>query len=225
MGALSAGAIWAPNEAKYSPFDTHEYPDKLRETAKEQLSQTGWYYTSCNAGLPWTHYADRQAFFRHQIIPRTLVSTTGRETATTIFGRGASAPFGFAPIGINRIYHSLGELAPARVAGELGLSCCLSSAGSCSIEDVASANDDGAGGDKGGSRSGVRYYQLYWSPDDEVTLSMLRRACDNGFGACFVTTDTWQLGWCHDDVARGNYAFHHEHGVGDLGLSDPALIK
>ncbi|KAI0017922.1 FMN-dependent dehydrogenase, partial [Xylariomycetidae sp. FL0641] len=230
-GLLQRELFWAPNEGKHPPFNTH--PDKLRALAKERLSQSGWNYASCNAGLSWTHYANRQAFYRHQIIPRTLVDTNVRDTATRIFGRRAAAPVGFAPIGINRIYHATGELSPARVAGELGLPYCLSSAGSCGIEEVARANDalagrggettgGGAGGGAGGG-GGVRFYQLYWSPDDDVTLSMLRRAADNGYSALILTTDTWQLGWRHDDVARGNYAFYHEHGAGDLGLSDPAF--
>ncbi|KAI0378552.1 L-lactate dehydrogenase [Hypomontagnella monticulosa] len=205
--------FWAPNEGRHPPFNTN--PDKLRETARERLSQAGWHYASCNAGLSWTHYANRQAFFRHQIIPRMLVDTTGRDTATTIFGHRVAAPIGFAPIGINRIYHATGELSPAKVAGELGLLYCLSSAGSYSIEDVAAVNGE----------TGVRFFQLYWSPDDAVALSMLKRAADNGFTACMLTTDTWQLGWRHDDVERGNYAFYHEHGAGDLGLQDPAFLQ
>ncbi|KAI0139552.1 FMN-dependent alpha-hydroxy acid dehydrogenase [Hypoxylon sp. NC0597] len=204
--------FWAPNEGKHPPFNTD--PDKLRATAKERLSLSGWHYASCNAGLSWTHYANRQAFYRHQIIPRMLVDTDKRDTATTIFGHRVSAPIGFAPIGINRIYHATGELSPAKVAGELGLLYCLSSAGSYSIEDVARANGDGS----------PRFYQLYWSHDDAVALSMLKRAADNGFSACLLTTDTWQLGWRHDDAAHGNYAFYHEHGAGDLGLNDPAFL-
>lgn len=164
--------------------------------------------------MSWTHYANRQAFYRHQIIPRTLVDTTKRDTVTTIFGHQVSAPIGFAPIGINRIYHATGELSPAKVAGELNLLYCLSSAGSYSIEDVARANGEGS----------PRFFQLYWSPDDAVALSMLKRAADNGYTACMLTTDTWQLGWRHDDAAHGNYAFYHDHGAGDLGLQDPAFL-
>ncbi|KAI0159963.1 L-lactate dehydrogenase [Hypoxylon sp. FL1284] len=212
-GLYQREMFWGPNEGKHAPFNTH--PDKLRQTAKERLSQTGWHYASCNAGMSWTHYANRQAFYRHQIVPRMLVDTDKRDTATTIFGHRVAAPIGFAPIGINRIYHPTGELSPARVAGELNLLYCLSSAGSYSIEDVARANGDG----------GPRFYQLYWSPDDAVTLSMLRRAADSGYSACVLTTDTWQLGWRHDDAAHGNYAFYHDHGAGDLGLQDPEFLK
>ncbi|KAI0165012.1 FMN-dependent alpha-hydroxy acid dehydrogenase [Xylariaceae sp. FL1272] len=204
--------FWAPNEGQHPPFND---PQKLRELAKQRLSEGGWHYASCNAGASWTHYANRQAFYRHQIIPRTLVDTQHRDTATTIFGHHVAAPIGFAPIGINRIYHPTGELSPARVAGELNLPYCLSSAGSYSIETVAKANDELA--------SGVRFYQLYWSPDENVTLSMLERAAKHGYTALILTTDTWQLGWRHNDVAMGNYAFYHEHGAGDLGLQDPAF--
>lgn len=60
--------------------------------------------------------------------------------------------------------------------------------------------------------------------DDELTVSLLTRAWESGFTACILTTDTWQLGWRHDDVATGNYAFYR--GVGaDLGLSDPVFQK
>ncbi|KAI1080789.1 L-lactate dehydrogenase [Whalleya microplaca] len=211
-GLMQREWFWASNEDKHPPFNTH--PDKLRTLAKERLSQAGWHYASCNAGLSWTHYANRQAFYRHQIIPRMLVDTDKRDTATMIFGHRVSAPIGFAPIGINRIYHPTGELSPAKVAGELNLLYCLSSAGSYSIEDVAKAN----GADS------PRFFQLYWSPDDSVALSMLERAANNGYTACVLTTDTWQLGWRHDDIAHGNYAFYHDHGAGDLGLQDPAFL-
>ncbi|KAH8197712.1 hypothetical protein TruAng_008129 [Truncatella angustata] len=204
--------FWGTNEGKHPPFNTH--PDKLKDLAEERLSKGGWLYSSCNAGQSWTHYANRLAFYRHQVVPRTLVDTSRRDTATTIFGHNVSAPIGFAPIGINKIYHPTGELSPAKVAAELNLPYCLSSAGSYSIEDVAKANGDGP-----------RFYQLYWSPDDDVTLSMLQRATDHGYTALILTTDTWQLAWRHDDIAMGNYAFYHEHGAGDLGLQDPAFIE
>ncbi|TRX90361.1 hypothetical protein FHL15_008726 [Xylaria flabelliformis] len=228
-GLYQRELFWAPNEGKHPPFNTD--PEKLRALAKQRLSEGGWYYASCNAGLSWTHYANRQAFYRHQIVPRMLVDTQSRDTATTIFGHRVSAPIGFAPIGINRIYHPTGELSPARVAGELNLPYCLSSAGSYSIEAVAEANDALAGSlsvkNASGNETGkgVRFYQLYWSPDDNVTLSILNRAAQSGYTALFLTTDTWQLAWRHNDEEIGNYAFYHEHGAGDLGLGDKGFTE
>jgi len=189
-------------------------PGKLEELAKAKLTEGGWYYASSNAGQSQTHLANRQAFYRHRIIPRQLVDTNTRDTTTTIFGHKVSAPIGFAPIGINKIYNPLGELPVAKVAGELNLPYCLSTAGSTPIEDVAKANGDGA----------PRFYQLYMPHDDELTLSLLQRAVDSGFTACILTTDTWQLAWRHDDVATSNYAFYRGIGA-DLGLSDPVFKK
>ena len=139
------------------------------------------------------------------------VDTNKRDTKWHIWGHKVSAPIGFAPIGINKIYHPLGELPVAKVAKELNLPYCLSTAGSNSIEDVAAANGEG-----------VRFFQLYMPHDDELTISLLKRALNSGFTACILTVDTWQLGWRHDDVATSNYAFYRGIGA-DLGLTDPVF--
>ena len=189
-------------------------PENIAALAKQRMSENGWFYSACNAGISWTHNANRMAFYRHRIIPRMLVDTNARDTATEIFGHKLAAPIGFAPIGINRIYHPTGETSPAKVAQELNLAYALSSAGSYSIEEVGRAND-----------GGCRFFQLYQSPDDEQALSMLQRAHDSGFTACILTVDTWQLAWRHHDVHIGNYAFYHEHGPGDIALNDPVFLK
>ncbi|KAF2083841.1 FMN-dependent alpha-hydroxy acid dehydrogenase [Saccharata proteae CBS 121410] len=156
---------------------------------------------------------DRQAFYRHRIIPRMLVDTNERDTCAESFGHKVSAPIGFAPIGINKIYHPAGELPVAKVAKELNLPYCLSTAGSQPIEDVGAANGEGP-----------RFFQLYLPHDDELAVSLLRRAHDSGFTACILTLNTWQLAWRHDDVNTSNYAFYHGIGA-DLGLSDPIFQK
>lgn len=142
-----------------------------------------------------------------------LVDTNIRDTACEIFGHKVNAPIGFAPIGINKIYHKDGELPVAKVAAELNLPYCLSTAGSTAIEDVGKANGNGP-----------RFFQLYMPHDDELTVSLLQRAHDSGFTACILTVDTWQLGWRHNDVATSDYAFYHGTGA-DLGLTDPVFQK
>ena len=142
-----------------------------------------------------------------------LVDTNKRDTKTEIFGLKVSAPIGFAPVGINKIYHPRGEIPVAKVAKELNLPYCLSTAGSASIEDVGIANGDGP-----------RFFQLYMPHDDELTISLLQRAYDSGFKACILTLDTWQLAWRHHDEAESNYGFYHGIGA-DLGFSDPVFQK
>ncbi|KAK5171097.1 uncharacterized protein LTR77_004241 [Saxophila tyrrhenica] len=203
--------FWAENEGVTPPFNTD--PDKLEQRAEQKLSEGGWYYASSNAGQSLTHLANRQAFYRHKVLPRMLVDTNKRDTKTSIFGHKVSAPIGFAPIGINKIYNPEGELPVAQVAKELNLPYCLSTAGSQPIEDVGKANG-----------AGPRFFQLYMPHDDELTVSLLKRAWDSGFTACILTVDTWQLGWRHNDVNTSDYAFYKGIGA-DLGLSDPVFQK
>ena len=222
-------AFWSPNEGRVQPFNTR--PDHLESLARSCLSRNGRLYAESNAGASWTHQANRDAFFRHRIIPKQLVDTNFRDTTTELFGHKVAAPIGFAPIGINKIYHPLGELPVARVAGALRLPYGLSTAGSSGIEDVARANDEGRGKEGAVRVQGVaedegpvRVFQLYMPHDEELTVSLLRRAVESGFGACILTTDTWQLGWRHDDVFTSNYAFYRGIGA-DLGLTDPVFQK
>ncbi|EMC97640.1 hypothetical protein BAUCODRAFT_52089, partial [Baudoinia panamericana UAMH 10762] len=203
--------FWASNEGKVPPFNTE--PAQLEQRAKEKLSEGGWFYASSNAGQSTTHLANRQSFYRHKIVPKMLVDTNKRDTKHEIWGHKVSAPVGFAPVGINKIYHPLGELPVAKVAKELNLPYCLSTAGSTSIEEVAAANGEGP-----------RFFQLYMPHDDELTVSLLTRAFNSGFTACILTVDTWQLGWRHNDINTSNYAFYHGIGA-DLGLTDPVFQK
>jgi isopentenyl diphosphate isomerase/L-lactate dehydrogenase-like FMN-dependent dehydrogenase len=58
----------------------------------------------------------------------------------------------------------------------------MSTASSASIEEVAEANGDGE-----------RWFQLYWPSreNDEITISILKRAKKAGFSALIVTLDTY----------------------------------
>ena len=113
----------------------------------------------------------------------------------TVLGQKLKNPFMFAPVGLQKLYTPSGELVSARVAGELGMAYCLSTAASQSIEDVAQANGEGS----------PRFFQLYFGHDDEVTVSLLKRAHAAGFQACVVTLDTWQLGMRFTDTDRGMF--------------------
>ena len=127
-----------------------------------------------------------------------LVDTNRRDMTVEIFGQKLKNPFIFAPVGINKIYHPLGELIPARVAGEMEMGYMLSTAASQSIEDVASSNGEGS----------PRFFQLYMGHDDDVTVSLLERAHKAGFTACILTLDTWQLAWRPTDIDIANYTFY-----------------
>jgi lactate 2-monooxygenase len=58
---------------------------------------------------------------------------------------------------------------------------------------------------------------------NDVTLSLLKRAKDNGFSALVVTLDTMCIGWRPRDLAAAYMPF--AHGVGNqVGRSDPVFM-
>jgi len=96
-----------------------------------------------------------------QMIPRMLRPTTLRDLRTELFGHKLESPLLIAPVGVQVIFHQDKELGVAEVATEIGVPFILSTASSSSIEDVAKASGDG-----------VRFFQLYWPQDDEITVSV-----------------------------------------------------
>ncbi|ESK95205.1 l-lactate dehydrogenase [Moniliophthora roreri MCA 2997] len=217
-------------------FSVHS--EELAESTKKKLNDRSYFYANSNAGLGWTDRANREAFYRWRIIPRMLVDTNVRDLSVDLFGHHIPAPILFAPIGINKLYTPLGELVPAKIAGELGIPYCLSTAGSQSIEAVAEANDVGASvknesnsvysysGPNGGNAQSPRFFQLYMGHDDEITISLLERAWKNGFDVCMLTVDTWQLGWRPTDINLANYVFYYPGAVGnEIGASDAVFMR
>lgn len=90
-----------------------------------------------------------------------LQPTTHRDLRVTLFGQEYETPILCAPVGVQGIFHTDAEKGVAEVMAEIGVPYIASTASSQPIEDIAEANDKGAGGD------GQRWYQLYW-PQDEV---------------------------------------------------------
>ncbi|EIN14598.1 FMN-dependent alpha-hydroxy acid dehydrogenase [Punctularia strigosozonata HHB-11173 SS5] len=218
-------------------FSVHA--EELVESTKKKLNDRGYFYANSNAGLGWTDRANREAFYHWRIIPRMLVDTNTRDLTTTLFGHRIPAPILFAPIGINKLYSPKGELVPAKIAGELGLPYCLSTAASQPIEAVAAANEEGASvnnesntvhaytGPNGGNATSPRFFQLYMGHDDEVTINLLERAWKSGFDVLMLTVDTWQLGWRPTDINLANYVFYYPPGEtgNELGKSDPVFKR
>ena len=107
-----------------------------------------------------------------------------QDVSVELFGQKYDTPILMAPVGVQSIFHDDKETGLAEVCAEVGVPYILSTASSSSIEDVAAANGDGK-----------RWYQLYWPQSDDITLSLLKRAKENGFSVLVVTLDTWSLAW------------------------------
>ncbi|KAI0380782.1 putative FMN dependent dehydrogenase [Hypomontagnella monticulosa] len=218
--------------------------------AAERMSADAKGYVLGSAGTGETARKNREAFSMWSIVPRRLglnysswasgeKVSTGKEKGKGIFpdisvnvlGRNIPCPIACAPVGVQKIVNPDGELASAKAAAREGVPFILSTASSCSIEEVAQANDAGAEGRDGSVGSGgkgkaERWYQLYWPARDrdDVTISLLGRAKKAGFSVLVVTLDTYILGWRPSDMDNGYNPFLRSDQVGvAIGLSDPAF--
>ena len=136
-----------------------------------------------------------------------------RALQTTIFGRMYPSPLLIAPIGMQAMVDSEGEVATARAAASLDIPFVMSSASSRSIEDIAAANGNGS-----------RWFQMYWPKTDDVTISLLNRAEAAGYSVLVLTVDSFSGGWRPFDLDTAFIPFLHSVGCA-ICISDPVFMK
>ncbi|KAL3460620.1 FMN-dependent dehydrogenase [Aspergillus heterothallicus] len=188
-------------------------PRLLEEQARKILSSRSYNYVAGGAGEKSTMDSNRLAFRQWKLIPKMLRKMDTQDLAVDIFGEKYPTPLIMAPVGVQSLFHSDKETGLAEVCAEVGVPYTLSTASTSSIEEVASASGDGK-----------RWFQLYWPGDDEITLSLLKRAKENGFSVLVVTLDTWSLAWRPADLDNAYIPFIR--GVGNqIGFSDPVFRK
>jgi isopentenyl diphosphate isomerase/L-lactate dehydrogenase-like FMN-dependent dehydrogenase len=186
----------------------------LEQKAKEILSPPAFDYVAGGAGGEDTVRANREAFYRRRIVPRMLRDVSQRDLSVELFGVQLPAPVILGPVGVQGILHAEGELASARAAAGLGLPFTLSTAASRPIEEVAQAAESAG--------NGVRWFQLYWGKNPELTASMLQRAERAGYKALVVTLDTSMLAWRERDLQHAYLPFILGQGLANY-FSDPVF--
>jgi lactate 2-monooxygenase len=183
----------------------------LEQKAKETLKPQAWDYVAGGAGLEHSIRANREAFGRWKLVPRMLRDISQRDMTTELFGAQLPAPVLLGPVGVQGIMHADAELAVARAAASIGIPMVLSTVCSRPMEKVAEA----LGG-------GIGWFQLYWSKDQEVTASFLRRAEAAGFKALVVTLDIPMLGWRERDLEHAYLPFLFADGIANY-TTDPVF--
>ncbi|WP_347565496.1 lactate 2-monooxygenase [Nocardioides sp. IC4_145] len=184
-------------------------PAALEAAAQKRMSPQAWSYVAGGAGQQRTVRANTEAFDRHRIVPRMLVDVEERSQSVELFGRRLPSPYLLAPIGVLEMAHREAEHAVARAARALGVPMVLSTQASVPMEEVARDLGDSP-----------RWYQLYWSKDDGVVDSFVRRAEEIGSDALVVTLDTHVLGWRTRDLDLAYLPFARAEGIAQY-VSDP----
>ena len=183
----------------------------LEKMAAEVLAPPAWDYLAGGAGGERTMKANLDAFSRWQIVPRMLRDISRRDLSVDLLGTRLPVPLLLGPVGVQEIIHPEGDLASAGAAASLGVPFVLSTLSSRSIEEVAQAMGNG-----------VRWFQLYWGKDPELTISMLQRAERSGYSALMVTLDTQLLGWRERDLQYPFLPFLAGKGLSNY-FTDPVF--
>ena len=108
--------------------------------------------------------ANRGDFQKICFRPRVLVDVSKRSLKTTLFGVDQALPIVLAPLGSTGMMARNGEIQAGRAADALGIPLCLSTASTCTIEEVR------AGKDK------PFWFQLYVGRERDVAESLMERA-------------------------------------------------
>ncbi|MEO6997635.1 MAG: alpha-hydroxy-acid oxidizing protein [Terracoccus sp.] len=186
---------------------------KLEDAARKAMSRKGFAYVAGSAGSEATARANLAAFDRWRVVPRVLVDTSERDTRVALFGRQHLSPLIAAPVGVLSMAHADADRAAARGAREQGVTHVISTQASVPMEDIA-RELAGSG----------HWYQLYWSSDDELFESLVRRAEACGSEAIVVTLDTAYLAWRPRDLDLGHLPFARGEGIAQY-TSDPVFER
>ena len=165
----------------------------LREIARRRVPGFAFEYVEGGAEDEATLRRNREAFSALRFVPQTLVDTSGRSLATSLFGRPCAAPLAIAPTGLNGMLHPDGDMALARAAAAFGVPYTLSTLSTTRLEDVA-------------ARAGGRLWmQLYVMKNRAIAEDIMARAAAAGYEALVFTSDANVFGsreWDQRNYAR-----------------------
>ncbi|MEU0267779.1 alpha-hydroxy-acid oxidizing protein [Nocardioides sp. NPDC006303] len=186
-------------------------PSALAEAAQRAMSKEAWAYVDGGAGQQRTVAANTAAFDHFRLVPRMLTNVESRDLRTTLFGVDMPAPLMLGPVGVLELAHPRAEHEVAAAARATGIPMVISTQASVPMEEVAKDLGDTP-----------RLYQLYWSKDETIVESFVRRAEAIGSDALVVTLDTHMLGWRTRDLDLGYLPFARGLGIAQY-TSDPAF--
>ncbi len=184
---------------------------RLEARARKVMSAEAFAYVAGGAGGEATVRANRADWDDWRIVPRMLRDVSRRDTSVELFGRRHASPFLLAPVGVLELCHRGADTAVARAAASEGVGMVLSNQASHPMERVAGALGDAP-----------KWFQLYWSTNDDLVESLVARAQRCGCEAIVVTLDTTLLGWRPRDLDLGSLPFLTGKGIAQY-TSDPVF--
>lgn len=156
--------------------------DDFEQVARQRLPHMAYEFLASGAGDEVTLRWNREAFDGIRLRPRVLQDVSNIDTSVTLLGDTLPFPILLAPVAYQRLFHPEGELAAARGAAQSGATYVVSTATTCSIDDIARA-------------ANCRLWlQIYLQSDRGFTHELVQRAESVGVRALCLTVDTPVVG-------------------------------
>lgn len=145
--------------------------------AKTNIPPAHWGYLITGTDDDATIKANRDGYSLWALRPRRLVDVTHVDASVPLLGTTYSTPLVLCPLGSQKAFNPLGEVATAKAAKAKNNLQVLSTVATTSIEDAIAA------------RGGPVWFQLYHQADWTQTRGLIKRAEAAGAPAVVFTVD------------------------------------
>jgi len=151
--------------------------EDLRKMAKKRLPRCIFEYVDGAAedGIAKEH--NREVYRSLKIKNRVLKDVSKRSTATEIFGRKITMPYGISPTASAGLMSDGGEIGLARAAARMGVPCTAATSALTPMEEIYEAG------------GGNLWFQLYMWVDVNQRMKFVERVKSVGYDTLLVTVD------------------------------------
>ena len=165
--------------------------EDLRKIARKKLPKPLFNYIDGGADDESNVLGNAHAYDAVKLVPEYLIDVADIDLKTKVLGREISMPLFLGPTGMSRLFHHDGETAVSKAAATTGTYYALSTVGSTSIEDVASACD------------GPKCFQIYVMKDRGLTREFIQRCKDANYDSLMLTVDIPVAGYRERELRYG----------------------
>jgi len=151
--------------------------EDLRRMARKRLPRAVFDFFDGAAEDELTLAANRAAFERVRIAPKSLVGVARIDTSTNILGAGSKLPIAVGPTGGIGFGWPLADVAVARASAAAGIPYTLSTMATASIERIAR------------EAGGRLWFQAYIFRQRDMTMALIERARALDYEALMITVD------------------------------------
>jgi (S)-mandelate dehydrogenase len=150
---------------------------EYRERARRALPKMIFDFYDGGADSENTLAYNRAALDARRLLGSSPIDVSNRSQRVSLFGKTHAMPLVIGPTGLAGAAWPNGDMALARAAGKAGIPFVMSTAGTCTQHEVASAGD------------GSKWMQLYIFKDRAFSDRIVDKAESLGFEALEVTVD------------------------------------